>query len=211
MRRMQAMEKSTNLGEGVMLARQDMEIRGIGEVLGEEQSGHIHSIGFTLYMRLLEQAIKAIDNGETKVDTVVLLGQVQMPLVGKIPSSFMPASGDRLAWYQRFMSSETPDELEMNFHELRDMYGYLPAELDVLKDSVLKHLAANVWGISSIKEVGGAVQIEAHKSANVGDLHAMLALSFLGRMEVSEKPRTFLIKKSDVDGVSSTIFKNTAF
>lgn len=211
MRRMQAMEKSTNLGEGVMLARQDMEIRGIGEVLGEEQSGHIHSIGFTLYMRLLEQAIKAIDNGESKVDTVVLLGQVQMPLVGKIPSSFMPASGDRLAWYQRFMSSETPDELEMNFHELRDMYGYLPDELSVLKDSILKHLAAKVWGISSIKEVGGAVQIEAHKSANVDDLHAMLALSFMGRVELSEKPRTFMIKNADVEAISSTIFKNTAF
>lgn len=211
MRRMKAMEKSTNLGEGVMLARQDMEIRGIGEVLGEEQSGHIHSIGFTLYMRLLEQAIKAIDNGETRVDTAVLLAQVQMPLVGMIPSDFMPASGDRLAWYQRFMSSETPDELETNFHELRDMYGYLPDELSVLKDSILKHLAAKVWGISSIKDIGGDVQIEAHKSANVADLHAMLALSFPGRMELVDKPRTFLIKNSDVETISSAIYKNTAF
>lgn len=211
MRRMRAMEKSTNLGEGVMLARQDMEIRGIGEVLGEEQSGHIHNIGFTLYMRLLEHAIKAIDNGETKVDSAALLGQVQMPLVGMIPSSFMPASGDRLAWYQRFMSSETPSELDMNFNELRDMYGYLPDELSILKSSVLKHLAAKVWGISSIKEVDNAVQVEAHKNANVDDLHAMLALSFPGRMEPADKTRTFLIKGADVESVSGTIFTNTAF
>lgn len=209
-RRMRAMEKSTNLGEGVMLARQDMEIRGIGEVLGEEQSGHIHNIGFTLYMRLLEQAIKAIDNGESRIDTAVLLGQVQMPLVGMIPSNFMPSSGDRLSWYQRFMSSETVDELNVNFSELRDMYGYLPNELERLKDSIIKHMAARFWGISSIKDVGGDVQIEAHQSANVSDLHAMLALSFRGRLALTDKPRTFLIKDAEMDSIITSIRNNTA-
>lgn len=209
-RRMRAMEKSTNLGEGVMLARQDMEIRGIGEVLGEEQSGHIHNIGFTLYMRLLEQAIKAIDNGESRIDTAVLLGQVQMPLVGMIPSNFMPSSGDRLSWYQRFMSSETVDELNMNFSELRDMYGYLPSELERLKDSIIKHMAARFWGISSIKDVGGDVQVEAHQSANVSDLHAMLALSFRGRLALTDKPRTFLIKDAEMDSIITAICNNTA-
>lgn len=211
MRRMEAMEKSTNLGEGVMLARQDMEIRGIGEVLGEEQSGHIHSIGFTLYMRLLEQAIKAIDSGENRVDTAVLLGQVSMPLLGKIPPDFMPQSGDRLSWYQRFMSSETPSELEMNFVDLKDMYGYLPHDLETLRDSILKHLAAKVWGISSIKAMGEDVQVEAHVSANVGDLQAMLALSFPGRMDVSEKARTFMVKNSSVESLSASIYRSTVF
>jgi transcription-repair coupling factor (superfamily II helicase) len=211
MRRMEAMEKSTNLGEGVMLARQDMEIRGIGEVLGEVQSGHIHNIGFTLYMRLLEQAIKAIDNGETRVDTAILLGQVSMPLLGNIPSTFMPASGDRLAWYQRFMASESPAELDQNFHELKDMYGYLPDELAILKDSVLRHLAAKVWGISSIKLVGKDVQIEAHQSSSIDHLQSMLAISFAGHMSLSDKARTFLIQDSTLEGVIDQIYNSTMF
>lgn len=211
MRRMHAMEKSTNLGEGVLIARQDMEIRGIGEILGEEQSGHIHNIGFTLYMRLLEQAIKAIDLGEVNVDTAVLLARVSMPLLGKIPASFMPESGDRLAWYQRFMSSETPSELDQNFLELEDMYGFLPDELMILKDSILKHLAAKVWGISAIKSFGGDVSVEAHNRANLNDLQAMLALSFPGRFELSDKAKTFIVKALTVEDVSTSIFKSTVF
>lgn len=211
MRRMHAMEKSTNLGEGVLIARQDMEIRGIGEILGEEQSGHIHSIGFTLYMRLLEQAIKAIDNGESRVDTAILLARVSMPLLGKIPPAFMPDSGDRLAWYQRFMSSESPAELDRNFEELNDMYGFLPDELFTLKDSILKHLAAKTWGIASMKAIGTDVQIEAHQGAELQALTAMLALACPEKFQIQDKPRSFLIRGTSVDDLSQIIYRSTAF
>jgi transcription-repair coupling factor (superfamily II helicase) len=210
-RRMQAMERSTNLGEGVLIARHDMEIRGIGEILGEEQSGHIHTIGFTLYMRLLEQAIKAIDSGEDHVANAVLMGRVVMPVYGKIPTDFMPECGDRLAWYQRLMSSDTPDELEQNLTELEDMYGYIPKEIYELKASILKHLAAKTWGISSMKSTGKDVSVECNVNINTDNIHSMLALSFPGRFTLSEKSRTFVIQNASVDEVSTQVFSSTVF
>ena len=210
-RRMQAMERSTNLGEGVLIARHDMEIRGIGEILGEEQSGHIHTIGFTLYMRLLEQAIKAIDSGEDHVANAVLMGRVVMPVYGKIPTDFMPECGDRLAWYQRLMSSETPAELEQNLTELEDMYGYIPKEIYALKESILKHLAAKTWGISSMKSTGDDVSVECNININTDNIHSMLALSFPGRFTLSDKSRTFVIQQASVDEVSTLVFNSTVF
>jgi transcription-repair coupling factor (superfamily II helicase) len=210
-RRLQAMEKSTNLGEGVLIARHDMEIRGIGEILGEEQSGHIHTIGFTLYMRLLEQAIKAIDAGEDKVENAVLLGKVALPVHGKIPSAFMPECGDRLAWYQRLMSSETPAELDQNLAEMEDMYGYIPPEILVLKDSIRKHLAAKVWGISSMKMAEDGVAVEGNVNSKTDNVHSMLALSFPGRFSLGEKPRTYIIKNATIEEVSTSVFNSTVF
>jgi transcription-repair coupling factor (superfamily II helicase) len=210
-RRMQAMERSTNLGEGVLIARHDMEIRGIGEILGEEQSGHIHTIGFTLYMRLLEQAIKAIDNGEDHIANAILMGQVVMPVNGMIPTDFMPVCGDRLAWYQRLMSSETPAELDQNLADLEDMYGYIPGEIYELKDSILKHLAARVWSISSIKSLGNDVAVEGNVNINTDNVHSMLALSFPGRFSLGEKSRTFIIQNSTIDEVSTLVLNSTVF
>lgn len=208
-RRMHAMERSSNLGEGVMLARHDMEIRGIGEILGEEQSGHIHAIGFTLYMRLLEQAIKAIDKGEKSIETAALLGNVNMPVAGKIPEAFMPESGERLAWYQRLMSSEGLTELDQNLRELEDMYGYIHSDVLNLKTSIMRHMAAKSWGIISIKAQSESTVIEGINAGSSDQLPSVLALCFKERFEMTDKGKTYLIRNTGWQEVADLILEST--
>jgi transcription-repair coupling factor (superfamily II helicase) len=208
-RRLKAMEKATNLGEGVLLARQDMEIRGIGEILGEDQSGHIHNIGFSLYMRLLEGAIRAIDNGVTMVDASAILNNVKMPITGSLPSKFMPQTGERLTWYQRLMSSDTPSELDRHMAELIDLYGYLPSEALELKESISKYLAAKHWNIASIKEIDMGIKIEAGIQADIDQLATMLTLSFRGKLSGLEKEGDFVVAGHTLDEVVDRIAKST--
>ncbi len=211
LRRLKAMERASNLGEGVLVARHDLEIRGIGEILGDEQSGHIHNIGFTLYMRLLELSIKAIDRGESQLDKAVILSHVNMPIHGSIPSSFMPNNGERLTWYQRLMTSESLAELNQNAKELEDLYGYVPAELYDLKQSISEHIAARHWGIESLRDEDGSVILQMQHTKELQALSFLLGHAFKQRFQATEKERTFVIKKAQISQVADAILAGTVF
>lgn len=208
-RRLKALERASNLGEGVLVARHDMEIRGIGEILGDEQSGHIHNIGFTLYMRLLEQAIKAIDRGETNLDKSIILNHVNMPIYGKIPPEFMPDNGERLTWYQRMMSSESIQEINQNANELQDLYGYVPGEIYELKRSISEHIAAKRWCISSLKDVKEGVLIQLHNENELSGFMIVLSQTFKKRFKPAEKERTFIVENASISEVADAILAGT--
>lgn len=199
MLRLKAMEKASNLGEGVMIARHDMEIRGIGEILGEEQSGHVHNIGFTLYMRLLEQAVRAMEDGSASAERAIMLNNVEMPIEGRIPHQFIAETGERLAWYQRLMSSESRDELDMHLSELEDLYGYLPDEIHTLKESVYKHIALRKWGIRRIEQDGDDVIITLHEDAPT-QTNIMLGIMFPG-LALADRKHQLLLESDKVDRV----------
>jgi transcription-repair coupling factor (superfamily II helicase) len=211
MRRLKAMERASNLGEGVLVARHDLEIRGIGEILGDEQSGHIHNIGFTLYMRLLELSIKALDRGETELDKAVILSHVNMPIHGCIPSSFMPSNGERLTWYQRLMTSESLTELNLNAKELEDLYGYVPAEIYELKQSISEQIAARHWGIESMREEEGSVILQMQHTKELEALSFLLGHAFKQRFQATEKDRMYVIKKAKISQVADAILAGTVF
>lgn len=204
-RRLKAMEESSSLGEGALIARQDMEIRGIGEVLGEEQSGHIHNIGFTLYMRLLGHAIKSLDNGAENIDISVLMGKVSIPIQGYIPSSYIPDPGERLTWYQRLMSSESMGELEEGLAVLKDAYGYLPEEVNRLKEDIISHLAAKVWAISSVKNGKTGAVLKAHHYSDTLNLERFMKLTFGAKLTYGDKPGTYLVDGLTVDETMKVI------
>jgi transcription-repair coupling factor (superfamily II helicase) len=210
-KRLKAMERASNLGEGVLVARHDLEIRGIGEILGDEQSGHIHNIGFTLYMRLLELSIKALDRGETELDKAVILSHVNMPIHGRIPSDFMPSNGERLTWYQRLMTSESLIELNLNAKELEDLYGYVPAEIYELKQSISEHIAARHWGIESLREEEGSVVLQMQHTKELEALSFLLGHAFKQNFQATEKERVFVIKKAQISQVADAILAGTVF
>mgnify|MGYP003530244077 FL=1 len=210
-RRLKAMERASNLGEGVLVARHDLEIRGIGEILGDEQSGHIHNIGFTLYMRLLELSIKAIDRGESQLDKAVILSHVNMPIHGQIPSSYMPNNGERLTWYQRLMTSESLVELNQNAKEMEDLYGYVPAEIYELKQSISEHIAARRWGIESMRDEEGSVILQMQHTKEMEALSFLLGHAFKQRFQATEKERNFVIKKANISEVADAILAGTVF
>jgi transcription-repair coupling factor (superfamily II helicase) len=122
------MEQASSLGEGFVLANHDLEIRGAGEILGEEQSGHIQAIGFALYLRLLERAIDALKNNEDISDVFEQEDQMHLDIQmsGLLDSHYIENDHARLSVYKRLVSSDTMDEIANLQEEMRDRFGDIP-------------------------------------------------------------------------------------
>ncbi len=162
-RRLEAIIETKELGSGLVLASHDLEIRGAGEILGEEQSGHIQQIGFSLYMELLDQAIKSLEKGEpAKINfenfrktTEVDLGESAI-----IPAEFIPDVSMRLYFYRKLSQIKNPVELEDIQVELIDRFGLLPEPAKLLFEQTrIKFLAENL-GITQIKAGKSFAKIE---------------------------------------------------
>lgn len=127
-KRLKAMEKATSLGEGFVLANHDLEIRGSGELLGEEQSGHIKNIGFALYMRLLNRAIEIIRAGGSNVGVTDITDNIKFDLniSGLIDCNYIENDFDRLSYYKRFASSSSVEIIDAIVSEMQDKYGDVP-------------------------------------------------------------------------------------
>jgi len=127
-KRLEAIESLEDLGAGFTLATHDLEIRGAGELLGEEQSGQIHEIGFTLYMDLLERAVQALKAGRTpELDRPLDHGaEIDLGLPALIPDDYLPDVHTRLVTYKRIASAADQAELKDLQVEMIDRFGLLP-------------------------------------------------------------------------------------
>ncbi|KJJ57658.1 transcription-repair coupling factor, partial [Vibrio cholerae] len=112
-KRLEAIASLEDLGAGFTLATHDLEIRGAGELLGEEQSGQIQSVGFTLYMEMLEQAVEALKSGKEPALDDLLREQteVEMRLPALLPEEYIPDINTRLSMYKQIASVASKDEL----------------------------------------------------------------------------------------------------
>jgi len=117
-----------------MLATHDLEIRGAGELLGEEQSGHIQNVGFSLYMDLLDRAVEAIKAGkELNIDEPMNSGaEINLRIPALIPDDYLPDVHNRLIMYKRIASAKDKDELKDLQVEMIDRFGLLPNQVKYL-------------------------------------------------------------------------------
>ena len=151
-KRLQAISELDALGAGFNLANHDLEIRGAGELLGEEQSGHIEAIGFSLFMELLEEAVTALKSGkEPLLDMQQRTGtEIDLHLSALIPDILVPDVNMRLTLYKRLSHCNTQNEIHELRVEMIDRFGKLPeATLNLIKISELK-LTASKLGIQKI-------------------------------------------------------------
>ncbi|MDQ7003225.1 MAG: helicase-related protein, partial [Ghiorsea sp.] len=123
--RLQAIAEHSELGAGFMIARQDMEIRGAGNLLGSEQSGRMDAVGLDLYMDMLSQAV-----AEAKGKPIIAHDAVaiEMNVNAILPPDYVPQVGERLALYRRIARVESDEQVSMLFEELTDRFGKLPDE-----------------------------------------------------------------------------------
>ena len=150
-RRLRAIQEFTHLGSGYQLAMRDMEIRGVGNILGSEQSGQINTIGFDLYMEMLQEAIAEIRGSEIpEVDDT----QVDLPITAFIPAEYIIDSDRKMSAYRTVAAVNSRRELMQIIEEWNDCYGAVPAPaMQLLKVMELKLIAKRI-GFSRIKPDG---------------------------------------------------------
>lgn len=151
-KRLEAIEQLEDLGAGFALATHDLEIRGAGELLGDEQSGQIASVGFSLYMEMLEQAVEALKEGkEPSLDQVLSSqAEVDLKIPALLPDSYIPDVNTRLSLYKRIASCKDDISLDEVQVELIDRFGLLPdATKNLVLQSRLKGMATRL-GITKI-------------------------------------------------------------
>jgi transcription-repair coupling factor (superfamily II helicase) len=161
MKRLEAVEASGDLGAGFMLSSHDMEIRGAGELLGDEQSGQIQEIGFTLYTELLERAVNALKSGkQPELDTPMDKGaEVDLQTAALIPEHYLPDIHARLVLYKRISSAETLAELHELQVEMIDRFGLLPVPVKTLFSITELKQQAEKLGIRKIEASAGGGRI----------------------------------------------------
>jgi len=127
-KRLEAISSLEDLGAGFALASHDLEIRGAGELLGDEQSGQIETVGFSLYMEMLEEAVEALKAGREPSLDMMLSQQTELDLKipALLPDQYIPDVNLRLSFYKRLASSKDAQELDEIQVELIDRFGLLP-------------------------------------------------------------------------------------
>ena len=161
-KRLEAIEAAGELGVGFALATHDLEIRGAGELLGAEQSGQIESIGFSLYMDMLDRAVRAIRAGKTPdLDAQLTPHQeVNLRVPALIPDDYLPDVHARLILYKRISNAESRDALDTLKAEIIDRFGPLPIATRTLFRVTELRLAAAALGIARIDfgPTGGRIE-----------------------------------------------------
>lgn len=155
-RRLHALQTYADMGSGFALASSDLEIRGAGDILGGEQSGHIEAIGLELYMDLLEEAILEI-KGEERVTVKNI--EIQAPFTAYIPNSYIPDHAQRLKYYKRLSNTNDRKQLELIIEELTDVFGMTPKELDALYNILRTRIEVQVLGVRLVKVSGSTIYL----------------------------------------------------
>jgi transcription-repair coupling factor (superfamily II helicase) len=150
--RLDAIQQMEELGSGFYLAMHDLEIRGAGEVLGENQSGNMHEIGFQLYSEMLNDAVRALKAGREPdlMQPLLATTEINLHVPALLPQDYCGDVHERLSLYKRFASCEGLDDLSELQEELIDRFGKLPDAAQALLETHRLRILAKPLGIAKI-------------------------------------------------------------
>ncbi|MDP2225879.1 MAG: transcription-repair coupling factor, partial [Moraxellaceae bacterium] len=190
-KRLEAIAQADDLGAGFALASHDLEIRGAGELLGEEQSGNINTVGFTLYMEMLERAVKAIRAGKTpNLDQPLELAtEVTLRISALIPDEYLPDVHNRLMLYKRISNAKTPDDLNELQVEMIDRFGLLPDPTKNLFAVTALKLEAERLGIRKIDAGPAGGRLEFSSETKIEPLRLVKL--------IQSQPRRYKLEGAD--------------
>jgi len=164
MKRLQVISDFTELGSGFKIAMKDMEIRGAGNLLGKDQSGDVYSVGFDLYLRLLEDAIQRLSDENYIGEDEVLL---ELEYTGFIPDSYILNPQTKMEIYKKIAAISKKEELDAVYNELDDRFGPIPDEVySLLALAEIRIICKNLH-ISTLKEKMGNVYVEFSKVSDI--------------------------------------------
>ncbi|QSH98998.1 transcription-repair coupling factor [Treponema phagedenis] len=197
MKRLQVISDFTELGSGFKIAMKDMEIRGAGNLLGREQSGDIYSVGFDLYLRLLEEAIERLQNADYEPPQEVL---VELDYTGFIPDSYISVPETKMEIYKKIAAVHTSEGLDRMYAEIIDRFGQPPEEVESLLALAEIKITCNKLAISSLKERGGRVNIEFMRVSRISiDKLLRMIKQSAGRVRLdSAKPNVLILETGTI-------------
>ncbi len=165
MKRLQVISDFTELGSGFKIAMKDMEIRGAGNLLGRDQSGDVYSVGFDMYVRLLNEAVNRLAlQKDYKEDTEVLM---EMEYTGFIPDSYIINPQIKMEIYKKIAAVTDDAEFDAVLAELADRFGPIPEEVSSLLALAEIRIICRKLSIKSIKERQGEVAVEFQQVSNI--------------------------------------------
>jgi transcription-repair coupling factor (superfamily II helicase) len=165
-KRLEAIQAMEELGSGFYLAMHDLEIRGAGEILGEEQSGEMQEVGFSLYARMLDKAVRSLKAGKA-VDlegAVDVSTEVNLHVPALLPETYCSDVHERLTLYKRLADADSREALERLHEELVDRFGELPEPARALLECHQVRLAARPLGVARVDATHEAVQLQFIKN-----------------------------------------------
>ena len=186
-KRLEAIESLEDLGVGFTLATHDMEIRGAGEILGDEQSGHIQEIGYGLYAELLQRAVRALKSGEQPVlDRPLDHGsEIELHIPALLPEDYLPDVHSRLVLYKRISSAENDEELAVLKEEVIDRFGDFAEPVDNLFKIARCKIRAQAIGIKKVDfgRKGGRIDFKPQPNVDTDALIQLLQANLGYRMD----------------------------
>ena len=199
MKRLQVISDFTELGSGFKIAMKDMEIRGAGNLLGKEQSGDIYSVGFDLYLRLLEEAVERLQNAGYEPETEPV---IELEYTGFIPDSYIRVPETKMEVYKKIAAVRTTEELDHLYAELSDRFGPVPEEAESLLALAEIKITCSKLAIASLKERNGAVRITFAKVSKISiDKLLRMIKESAGRVKLDAKQPNVIMLETGTIGL----------
>ena len=163
-RRLDAIQDLAELGSGFRLANMDLEIRGAGNMLGDEQSGNLMAVGYETYMEMLQETMEEL-RGE--IHKVEIDPEIRLPVEARLPESYVSDVSQRLVIYKRASSAHNDDEVAQIRDELLDRYGALPIEAENLFEVIRLKILARSLGIASVDLIRGDIVLQVSEATTI--------------------------------------------
>jgi transcription-repair coupling factor (superfamily II helicase) len=167
--RLDAIQQMEELGSGFYLAMHDLEIRGAGEVLGENQSGNMLEVGFQLYNEMLSEAVRALKNGEEPdlLSPLQATTEINLHSPALLPDDYCGDVHLRLSFYKKLATAKTQDQVDALLEELVDRFGKLPTQAQTLIDTHRLRVLAKPYGVAKVDAAPGVILISFKQHAPV--------------------------------------------
>lgn len=195
-KRLEAISQYTSMGSGFKIALKDLEIRGGGNVLGVEQSGHMEKVGYALYLQLLNDAITEVKGGKVKDVSEV---KVETLLPAYLPNDYESSYNARISLYQRISKIQSIEDLHSNIVRFKEVYGSIPKEVENLcKISLIRFLASNVLANKvNIKQSSAIIVWDDITKLNENVVNALSQFGTNAVSDMSNKPTITLSVRND--------------
>jgi transcription-repair coupling factor (superfamily II helicase) len=167
--RLEAIQQMEELGSGFYLAMHDLEIRGAGEVLGDNQSGNMLEVGFQLYNEMLSEAVRALKNGEEPdlLSPVNVTTEINLHSPALLPNDYCGDVHLRLSFYKKLATAKNQDQVTSLLEELVDRFGKLPQQAQNLIDTHRLRVLARPFGVAKVDAAPGVILITFKPNAPI--------------------------------------------